>query len=42
MEYSAVENNQSDKLALRDALEDAIQRQLMCDVPMRCIAVWWS
>jgi asparagine synthase (glutamine-hydrolysing) len=33
MEYSAVENNQSDKLVLRDALEDAVQRQLMCDVP---------
>ncbi len=33
MEFSAVENNPSDKLALRDALEDAVQRQLMCDVP---------
>ena len=33
MEFSAVENNVTDKLALRDALEDAVKRQLMCDVP---------
>ena len=33
MEFSAVENNVTDKLALRDGLEDAVKRQLMCDVP---------
>ncbi len=33
MEYDNVKDNVTDKLALRDALEDAVKRQLMCDVP---------
>ncbi len=33
MEYDNVKDNVTDKLALRDALEDAVRRQLMCDVP---------
>jgi asparagine synthase (glutamine-hydrolysing) len=33
MDYDNVKDNVTDKLALRDALEDAVKRQLMCDVP---------
>ena len=33
MEYDNIKDNVTDKLALRDALEDAVKRQLMCDVP---------
>ena len=33
MEFDSVKDNVTDKLALRDALEDAVKRQLMCDVP---------
>ncbi len=33
MEYDQIKDNVTDKLALRDALEDAVKRQLMCDVP---------
>ena len=33
MEYSAVENNQTSKEDLTQALEDAVKRQLMTDVP---------
>ena len=33
MEYDNVKDNVTDKLARRDALEDAVKRQLMCDVP---------
>ena len=33
MEYENIKDNVTDKLALRDALEDAVKRQLMCDVP---------
>lgn len=33
MDYSNVENNQSDIKALRKGLEDAVHRQLMSDVP---------
>lgn len=33
MDYDQVKDNVTDKLALRDALEDAVKRQLMCDVP---------
>ncbi|MGL4207401.1 MAG: asparagine synthase B [Aeromonadaceae bacterium] len=33
MEYDKIKDNVTDKLALRDALEDAVKRQLMCDVP---------
>ena len=33
MEFDAVKDNVSDKLELRDALENAVKRQLMCDVP---------
>lgn len=32
-EYEAVQNNHSDMTALRDALEHAVERQLMSDVP---------
>jgi asparagine synthase (glutamine-hydrolysing) len=32
-DYSAVKDNKSDEAALRKALEDAVERQLMCDVP---------
>jgi asparagine synthase (glutamine-hydrolysing) len=32
-EYDTVKNNKSDKNKLRHALEDAVERQLMCDVP---------
>jgi len=33
MEYDAVKENPSSKTAIRDALEDAVRRQLMSDVP---------
>jgi asparagine synthase (glutamine-hydrolyzing) len=33
MEFDNIKDNVTDKLALRDALEDAVKRQLMCDVP---------
>ncbi|KAL8218943.1 UNVERIFIED_CONTAM: hypothetical protein K2H54_000301 [Gekko kuhli] len=33
MEYGAVEHNVSDKAELKAALEAAVKRQLMCDVP---------
>ena len=33
MEYAAVEHNVSDKAELKAALEAAVKRQLMCDVP---------
>ncbi|MBP8126349.1 MAG: asparagine synthase B [Aeromonadaceae bacterium] len=33
MDYDNIKDNVTDKLALRDALEDAVKRQLMCDVP---------
>ena len=33
MEYAAVENNQSSVENIRDALKDAVRRQLMSDVP---------
>jgi asparagine synthase (glutamine-hydrolysing) len=32
-DYSAVKENKSDEAVLRKALEDAVERQLMCDVP---------
>ena len=33
MDYDNIKDNVTHKLALRDALEDAVKRQLMCDVP---------
>jgi asparagine synthase (glutamine-hydrolysing) len=33
MEYAPVEHNVSDKAELKAALEAAVKRQLMCDVP---------
>ena len=33
MDFDNIKDNVTDKLALRDALEDAVKRQLMCDVP---------
>jgi asparagine synthase (glutamine-hydrolysing) len=33
MEYDAVKNSESDMDTLRSALEDAVERQLMADVP---------
>ena len=33
MEYDQVKNNHSDVIALRKAMEDAVQRQMMSDVP---------